>query len=291
MALARIADLNGPPAEVAAHIEQAKQLSALYDDYIALVQDGHDRAPGIHASELYPCMRQAYYSVTGVARKPNVSKFWKQRFKMGTHIHLMVQEDFHALAKRSQKGEAMRVASAMAEEMDCSIEFEDELTISPKHQQLAAHYKIYSHCDGVFTFRNKTTGEVTLRVGLEIKSEAPDGYEKLKEPKHEHVRQAHIYMACLDLPLMWFFYMNKGNQNNTKSEAPYLITWRPDVWAELEQRIMTVHDYVDRGETPPRNETIVCEFCAWSYTCQPSAATKSFRRPPTRRETIRKGAK
>ncbi len=287
MSLVSIADLNKPIEVLTPYIEMAKKLSAVYDDFVLLEQDGHDREPGIHASELYPCLRKPVYSLMGVPRKPMVSKFWKQRFKVGKATHKMVQDDFHALAKRSQKGHAMRVAAALAQEMDCTVEFEDEAPVSPKHQPLAAHYQIFSSADGVFVFRTKATGEVVLRVGLEIKTESPAEYEKLKEPKKEHVRQAHLYMANLDLPLMWFFYINKGNQNNTPSTSPWLITWQPQVWEEIEARMQTVHGFVARGEHPERNEGVYCEFCPWKYTCQPSNMTQS-QRPPSRKEDIRR---
>ena len=289
MALASIADLNGPPEEVAARIEQAKELSALYDDFIVLDQEDGHRAPGIHASELYPCLRKSVYCVLDVEKHANVSKFWKQRFKVGKVLHLMMQDDFHRMAKRSTTDQAMRCASAMAEKMDCYIEFEDEAPVSPAHQPLAAHYKLYSSCDGVFTFKKKDTHEVVLRVGLEIKTESADEYAKIKAPKPTHVRQAHIYMACLDLPLMWFFYMNKSNQNNTNSQAPYLTVWQPAIWAEMEDRIKTALNFAARGELPERTETVICEFCPWSWTCQPDTLTKALQKPTnTRKETIRR---
>jgi CRISPR/Cas system-associated exonuclease Cas4 (RecB family) len=287
MPLASIADLNRPLEEIAPFIDQAKELSSIYDDFVVLEQDGQDRLPGIHASELYPCLRKPVYSLMGTPRRPNVSKFWKQRFKMGTAIHQMLQADFHAVAKRSKKGLAMRVAQAQAEKMDCYVEFEDELKVAPELQAIAKYYQLQSHADGVFTFKRKTDDTVVLRVGLEIKSEAPDGYSKLTEPKSEHVRQGHIYMACLDLPLMWFLYMNKGNQNNTPSTAPWLVTWQPRVWAELEDRFKVIHEYAAKGSLPERTETIMCEFCPWAYDCQPQNMMKNFQKPSNRRETIR----
>jgi len=282
MPLASIADLNGPEDEVVRCIEIARELSKVYDDFIVLEQDGHDRAGGIHASELYPCLRKSVYSVLGTPRKPNVSKFWKQRFKVGSALHAMLQQDFHNLAKRSQRGDAMRLAAALAEECDWVMEFEDEVAVKPSLQPLAKKYNLHSHCDGIFTFRDKESKDVMLRVGLEIKTEAPEGYSKLTEPKPEHVRQAHVYMATLDLPLMWFFYMNKGNQNNTPSTHPYLITWQPHVWAELEARFKTILEHAEKNELPKKEETIVCEFCPWSYTCQPSNMTRVFQKKPTR---------
>lgn len=295
MRLASIGDLNAPPEEVAACIEMAKKLSAMYDDFLLLEQLEalglpDNRPPGIHASELYPCLRKPVYSVMGTEKRKFISKFWLQRFKVGHAVHEMMQKDFHRMAKRSQRELAMRLAEKRAEELNCIVEFQDEVPVSPKHQALAAHYQLYSSADGIFTFVSKDTGEVILRVGLEIKTESPDEYAKLKEPKPEHVRQAHLYMAALDLPLMWFFYMNKGNQNNTNSETPYLVVWQPKVWTELEDRIKVVLDFAARGELPARTETVMCEFCPWSHTCDPPnmLAKSQQNKTPNRRETIRR---
>ena len=289
MPLTTIAELNGPPEEVQRRINQARQLSALYDVYVNTKQDGHDRAPGIHASELYPCIRQPVYSLSGVARKPQVAKFWKQRFKMGQRIHSMLQDDFHDMAKRSMYDQALQHAQRCAQDMDCDLEFQDEVRISPEHQPIAAYYKIYSSSDGVFIFRDRQTKEMVLRVGLEIKSASPDDYAALKAPKFEHMRQAHLYMGCLDLPLLWFLYVNKGNQNNTKSEAPYLVVYQPAIWAEIEQRFQEIHNCVNQGVLPPRTETVICEFCAWAYTCKPGKARSQSQ--PYIKDIIRKPGK
>jgi CRISPR/Cas system-associated exonuclease Cas4 (RecB family) len=288
MALASIDDLNGPPEEVEFRIEQAKKLSDLYNDFIDFDQeDGHHRTPGIHASELYPCMRKAVYACLDTPKKNKVSKFWKQRFKVGHAIHNMVQADFHRMAKKQGYSEAITFAGHIAAAMNCSMSFEAEVPVSPKLQKLAERYNLHSSCDGVFTFTDLDSGIVVLRVGLEIKSKSQDEYAKLRVPEEQHVAQAHIYMANLDLPLMWFFYMNKSNQNNTNSSAPFLMVWQPDVWQKLEERCRTVLALVERKELPPRTEFIGCEFCPWSYTCKPSIIHSDSPQRQSRRESIR----
>ena len=72
MPLASIADLNGPTEEVTKYIEQAKELSQLYDDFVVLDEEEHKRAPGIHASELYPCLRKPVYSLLDAPKKIRV---------------------------------------------------------------------------------------------------------------------------------------------------------------------------------------------------------------------------
>ena len=165
---------------------------------------------------------------------------------------------------------AMQIAGTYAAEHGLYLEFQEEAPVAPSLQPLAAHYRIFSHCDGIFTFRDGgPEGEIVLRVALEIKTEAPSSFEKLRGPKEDHVEQVHLYMACLDVPLVWFFYFNKDNQNNTSSEAPWLIPFNPIVWQRIEERIQKVHLSVQQGVPPEREESIGCDFCPWSWTCQP----------------------
>lgn len=268
MPLARIADLAGPPEEVEYLTSVAKELSTRYDDFLENFDEKHraPRLPGIHASEL-KCMRKGFYSMKGIEKRDKTSRIWRKRFEVGHATHGMVQAHFHRMALRER---AMEIASSFAATHGLYLEFEDEVTVDPSKQELARHYSIQSSCDGVFTFREGgPQGQIVLRVGLEIKTEAPDSFEKLTKPKEDHVEQVHLYMACLDLPLVWFFYFNKGNQNNTASETPWVIRFNPKIWDKIETRIKTVHLAVMNNVEPAREESIGCEFCPWSWYCQP----------------------
>jgi hypothetical protein len=194
----------------------------------------------------------------------------------------MLQRDFHKMAKQEAIGQAKTFAAHIAEKMGCRMEFQDEVPVSPKHQAIAAHYSLYSHCDGIFSFFDLQSDECVLRVGLEAKSKSAPEYEKLKIPEHQHIRQGHIYMATLDLPLMWFMYMNKSNQNNTNSKAPWLVVWQPEIWAEVEERCRRVLTLAANSDLPAREESVLCQFCPWAYTCGPSLKDDSREQRPPR---------
>lgn len=278
MPLTRISDLNQPIEEIQPYIDLAKSLSKMYDDLLERWEEEGHRAPGIHASELNKCVRQTYYSVIALEKQNSTSVNMRRRFHIGHAVHEMVQKELHKLAAKLQ-------AEEIAAQNGWYLQFEDEVRVSPKHQALAEKYKIHSSCDGVFTFRELEHGEPVLRVGLEIKTENPDGYEKLTKPKQEHIEQVHIYMACLDLPLVWFFYMNKGNQNTTSSSAPWLIPFDPQIWGNLEVRAQEVIAHEIAGTEPRREEGHHCSFCPYSWKCQPASLLKknqkyiSVRRP------------
>lgn len=270
MPLASIADLNN--ADAPSYIEIAKKLSSMYDDLLDnFPSDSHERAPGIHASDINSCVRRSFYCLTEVPRKDHVAKAWQKRFQVGHAVHAMVQEH---MARMAAVQNARKQAHDLAQENGWYLTFEREVKVHPALQKLAAYYKFHSSCDGVFTFWDREGGSVILRVGLEIKTESPDSYKDLKSPKDYHVQQMHLYMAALDLPLAWFFYYNKGNQNNTSSEAPWLITFDPRIWGRLEQRAVAALTAETTNTAPEREEGVHCSFCPWSWTCEPKSLNR-----------------
>lgn len=256
MPLLTIKDLlEGDPKEVNELIERASTLSDIYEAGLDADQgDGHLRLPGIHASEVSGCQRRLVYTMRGEPKTGHVAAVWKRRFKVGHALHDMFQSEFEKLMRRS----------------NFCITFEREISISPGRQRLADRWNIHSSTDGVFTIRDRWDGPSLARVILEIKTESPDGFEKLKAPKPDHVEQAHVYMACLDVPLTWFLYFNKGNQNYTPSTNPsFFIRYQPDIWEKLESRFDKAHTHVALNTLPDRQESVLCEFCAYSGGCKP----------------------
>jgi hypothetical protein len=165
--------LEGDPAEVATLVAKASSLSDRYDKQVdGDPGDGHKRAAGIHASEISGCKRRIVYSILDTPRVEKSALVWKKRFRIGHRIHAMIQDDLEAMARNS--GGLMT--------------FEPEVKIKPcMDQPLAAKWDIHSSTDGLFTFKEEADGPVITRALIEIKSESPDGYEKLKGPKPEHV--------------------------------------------------------------------------------------------------------
>lgn len=274
MPLTTISDLlNGPPDEIEGLVKKATNLSDVYENFLeASPGDTHTRVPGIHASEISGCERRIVYSLIGTERQELSGVAWRRRFRIGHAIHEMFQRDFQRMAH----------AMGLNAVQNWHISFEPELTIAPKFQALAKEWSIFSHCDGVFVIRERWDGPAILRVALEIKTKSPLSYADLMKkalPEPDHVEQAHVYMACLDVPLIWFLYYNKGNQNNTGSDASFLLRFDPVLWATLEARFRRAHDAAAAAVTldgrfveeamPPRTKSVKCEFCAFSWTCKP----------------------
>jgi hypothetical protein len=264
MALLTINDLLSGRSEIQELRNRATMLSTLYENWLMKSDQGeHTREPGIHASEITGCERRITYSILGTERKSSTDNIWKKRFKMGHAVHALLQTDF----------------GRMAVDSGFAISFQDEIPISPTRQAVAAKWNIYSHCDGVFILRDSWDGAPVLRIGLEIKTASPTEFDKLMQPKPEHIEQVTTYMACLDIPLMWVLYWNKGSQLMTGTDTPnFLVPFDPAVWSTLEARFERVHTAAALNTLPPQEEGVRCEFCAFSWTCKPAYLTKKTRK-------------
>lgn len=256
--LTSIADLETEGGK-ALLVEAEFNLGRMFDSFLEEAEEEHDgRAPGIHASELCTCKRQVVYTLYGTKKVKDNTPMMRKKFMIGHAVHAMLQSSFHRMVKK--KGG--------------TITFSDEVKVGDT--ELARKYDISSSCDGVFTVYVKR-GELldpVMRIGLEIKTESPDQFSNLKEPRPKHIEQAHVYMACLDLPVMWFLYWNKGNENYTTMAPPWLQTFNPKIWKTLEGRAKEVLQAASDEKLPDREEGFHCTWCAYAHICEPPNAPK-----------------
>lgn len=276
--LVKIADLD------TATPEDLARAAGAYLDYMQSlrvdIRPHRPRPAGIHASEVMGCMRKLVYTMRGIEKVDRANVVWKQRMKMGEAIHTLVQRDLEDMAAQS-KG---------------LITFESEVPITPDTHVLAARWGIHSSADGVITYWQRKENEQALRdydagdasprtpvtkVLVEIKSKAPDSFEKLRGPEPDHIDQAHVYMACLNIPVTWFIYWNKGDQTVTPSSGPFLVKFDATRWARIEERMAEAWKYLEDPALAtvdaPVTETVVCQFCPYSWKCAPATLNKKGR--------------
>lgn len=265
--LLTIRDLDQSDEKLAPFMEMAEQLSGIYYDFIKEDQNeaykyevnifggsSKERKPGIHASEISKCERIMVYSLMATDRIPNTTSVninMLMRFRLGHAVHAMVQNDWHRIAK-----------------VDDNIQFADEVKIHPGLGGKAEEWELMSSCDGVVTILRG--GIPQVRVGVEIKTESGPQYDKLKKVRPDHEEQTCLYMAALDLPLMWTFYYNKSNSNITNSHNPWLYTFNTKLWEDqLEMRFARAQHMAETKELPDRKEGMQCSWCAYGHTCKP----------------------
>ena len=271
MGLVSIADLLiEKPDMLALYRAWAYDLGDMYDAFVKGDEEdvsfevgwhgAKARSSGIHASELSgECRRPVWYSLKNTPRSDQeLDPFWKKKFRVGHIYHAMVQEDWRRLCEKS----------------DGMLTFEKEVRISPDLSAIAKQYDIQSSCDGVINFHNRPGEPPMLRVGLEIKTESPDQFKDLKEPKLQHRRQTCVYMKCLDVPILYTQYINKGTQNIVPSKPPWVFNFDFKLWNEIEGEAKEVIHLATINELPPRKEGIWCEFCGYNQICGPDVLRK-----------------
>jgi CRISPR/Cas system-associated exonuclease Cas4 (RecB family) len=280
MALLTIADLLAKRSLDTQYKDLAQALNGMYEEFLDNEEgDARERPPGLHASEISGCPRKAVYTLSNTEKREKTEthmsmRVWKRRFKIGHKVHDMFQEDFERMARAKGLHQFLQRGYRIA--------FKKEVTVNPtKGMYYASKWDIYSHCDGVFVIYDHEDNAL-VRVALEIKTMSPDDFEKTNKPKPEHIEQAHVYMACIDVPFAWFLYYNKGNQNYTGSDNPsFFVTFDEKLWATLEARFEMFHMHAAMRTLPDREEGIVCEFCPYAHTCKPKylARKQGFHMP------------
>lgn len=278
--LTTLDDLKGLSSEARfTFVQQASQLSTYYEawkaqddggyEYPVSVAGSKERAPGIHASEISKCLRRLTYSIMGELRKPPSGKSrdvnMQMRFNIGHAVHGMLQYEFKLMCAWLNEG--------MFKGTGWTAHFLPEVRIHPGVSEVAHSWDVHSSCDGIFCF---DFNDVTvLRVGIEIKTKSGPEFDKLKCPEPDHVEQATLYMASLNVPLLWFVYYNKSNSNYTKCSAPYLIQFSEEMWtSKLVPRFSEAREYASKRAIPNRTEGMFCRWCPFAWTCEPPSLAR-----------------
>jgi CRISPR/Cas system-associated exonuclease Cas4 (RecB family) len=282
--LLTIADLTDPDNDWKPLLDHVAFLQTIYEAYKAKTRSrrhidldiggDEDRPPGLHASELCGCLRQACYSLHGTKKSSNedsVDINMLMRFDMGHAVHTLMQDDFQRMCMLA----------------DGRLIFEHETKINAKTSELAARYMFASSTDGIFTFFDEHDNPY-LRVGLEIKSCSKDEYEKLNKPHDKHLMQGSFYQKLLDVPLMYYLYYNKSNSNFTPPRAPWIVPFDTNLWNRMESRAQQAHQLTSMGQLPDREEGMPCTWCPYTHVCEPSYTRISRSKEPTKKVKARK---
>jgi len=212
------------------------------------------RLPGVHASEVASCVRKVRFTLNGASKvgPPSLKNVdLKKRFALGHAIHDMVQSALKVGAKTG------------------NISFEEEVELADT--SLGKELNLRSKADGVFTFHNDE-GAPIARIGLEIKTEDHDAWKKITEPKEEHLDQATVYMAALDLPLMYFAYVSKSSGEWTPFKVPFTYVFEHGRWDKLRQRILQANAETNPYSLPGAAKSGTCMACSYRHLCRDSGS-------------------
>lgn len=229
-------------------------IAEVYKKYLANPYEG-TRTPGVHASEVCSCLRKTYYTMLNVRKGDRPPTDLQARFEIGHAFHEMVQR-------------SLRYAGNTRGDFTFQAEVPTHTT------SLGRQHNIQSHCDGIFTWLDADKKPL-LRIGLEIKTESHQGFKDLRTPKQQHIDQALVYMACLDLPLMYFAYINKNDGAWKPMEAPWLYVFDHERWRYLLDRIELVTASYLEKRAPKKETGFHCTMCPYQYVCKPKETEES----------------
>lgn len=137
------------------------------------------KVEGFHPSYTNQCERYWYYLFNGIEYTPSFSPQTYRIFDNGHGVHERLYSYFRNMG----------------------ILLEEELPVTYDDPPITGT------ADGIIDFYGKKL--------IELKSISNEGFEYrriYKKPKDDHVRQAQIYMKCLDLDQAFVIYENKNNQ-------------------------------------------------------------------------------
>ena len=179
--------------------EQDFRLTKIYDDWILKkTKENNEKRKEydptwFHCSSVstYRCALELFWQVKANASTVfplNVLKI----FEMGNSVHTRIQTAF--------------------KEMGILLPEDEEKKF------YIPEYNICGRTDGIVSFLPRKEGEEFV---LEIKSISSSGYDKLNQPKKEHVIQNMIYQKGFNLPWGEVYYENKNTQDQKGFIIPY----------------------------------------------------------------------
>jgi CRISPR/Cas system-associated exonuclease Cas4 (RecB family) len=214
----------------------------------------------------YPigCGRLLWHRYIGDEPHDNIPPRLRRIFDTGHKIHEQLQKYLCIIAERTNGAGV----------------FVKEAEFNEKTSAIANAYDIESTTDGIWTIN---VPNLNLRFGLEIKSMKDDLFKKLNGPEINHKIQCHVYMACLDLPIMVMLYYNK----NDSSMAEFSVMFSDDIWNAITDKINYVRKCAVDDVKPDQEVGFHCKTCRYAYICKPPKPEKRNIQLGRKRFTLR----
>jgi len=225
-----LADLFGssPPPVDLATMFTTEVVTWLNETYPSLQKE---RSPGLHASSLWKtCARQ--HTLLGMHK----GKTTKEVLGAGNFLTFDVGHALHHWWQNNYLGPMGLIIGDWycsrcnknvhngTQPKVCPKCFGDRSVVLTYAESIVRDDKLgyVGHCDGVLVLAGR-------KVIFEFKTASPTEYEKLTQPKIQHIVQAHAYMNGLKVRETLVVYQNKGRQCGwTKNEEGWKAG-RPEI--------------------------------------------------------------
>lgn len=249
------------------HWEKCKRCSHWGQPGWVWVEEHQRNDADIHPSQIDKCLKFLWHSCMGDADK--LEEFIDPRLQMIFDIGHAWHETVQTYGRKGAWGKPEWYRPEV--EMDPDAVTFDGHPVMP----LAQQYWIRGHVDAVldrYEIDNVPgIGPVAIRVVHEYKTINSNGYQKLNRPQPKHKRQATMYAAVFNAPIVVYLYTSKDDCKTADFPVPFDHT----IWNEIVQKIYKTQHYVNLGTPPPWEETSAslnpseCMDCGFRKLCQP----------------------
>jgi hypothetical protein len=206
------------------------------------------RHPGIHPSQIgHPCDLKIYNEMNAKDGIQKIEARLQLIFDIGHAVHDMFQ-NYGAAGAWGPKYKA-------------------EVKVNGEFQKIAEELMLEGSADAenILTIDDITADGPIYEVGLvhEYKTMKSENFNKLASPKPEHKKQAIIYSAGLNRPVVVYLYLNKNDQNL----LDFPVAFDHEEWAVIKSRCSSLVERFKIQQPPPGVTGYHCKECPYSYDC------------------------
>jgi hypothetical protein len=156
--------------------------------------------------------RELYVKALKMPRDEDEVKPWQRRYTArGTAVGDWLQRELLLAERHYEKFTGEKVPFTIARTDEGTPFFEDFVKTQRFFEHNGQRFSLFGTCDGVLEYVDEATGEVK-RIGLEIKSKqtsySETGFQRMKGPKDEHVKQVTCYGLMYDVDAYLIVYVN-----------------------------------------------------------------------------------
>jgi len=217
--------------------------NAIYEAAVIAAAEKDRRNLGVHPSET-ECTRRVTFCLLDAPKKTaKITVKQQLLLDQAKAIHAMIQTELEV-------GIGDIIPGAR---------FQAEVEISPETHPLAREFLITGHADGVTYLPD---GDEVLEIKTVRDEEVVKALQGVKLP---HLRQANIYMYCLDVHKVTFMYVARADPNARRF---FPAVFDKLLWEATAANIRLAIESSVEGRLPPvATDSYTCRLCPYSHLC------------------------
>jgi hypothetical protein len=240
-------------------------------------------APYFSPSSAGKCDRELYVKALRMPKDDEQVKPWQRRYTgRGTAVGTWLQREILLAERHYEKFTGKKPPFKMARTEAGAPFFEEFVHGQHFFEHNGQRFSMLGTCDGVL---ETTDGK---RIGIEVKSKqtsyAETGFQRMKGPKEDHVKQITCYSLMYNLDAYLVVYVNCSVKawfmtDEENEKAPDFRVFGVDVTDEMKSEILDKFAYVTKcvaDGTAPALELESFRFNNFKRSCAMSLTDEEF---------------